>query len=122
MNENIKMDGNKYIPEDIEISNSEQEMTIRWADGHTSAYPLFGLRKNCPCVECRGGHGQMGSFDRELFFVDGNRTYTVKTVRQVGNHAIKIFWSDGHSNGMYQWETLRDLCPCEECYSRQQGD
>lgn len=111
----------KYKPENIEISNSDQEMVVEWADGHTSVYPLFGLRKNCPCVECRGGHGQMDSFDRELFFVEGSRTYKVENVQQVGNHALKIFWDDGHSSGMYQWETLRNLCPCEECFPRK-GD
>ncbi|MDZ7682107.1 MAG: hypothetical protein U5J63_10460 [Fodinibius sp.] len=26
-----------------------------------------------------------------------------------------MFWNDGHSNGMYQWDTLRETCPCEQC-------
>jgi DUF971 family protein len=106
-------------PKNIEVRNSDQELEINWGDGHQSVYALFGLRKNCPCVSCRGGHGQMDSFDRSLFFVEPNRHYEVENIKQVGNHAIKITWSDGHDTGMYQWETLRELCPCEECYPEQ---
>lgn len=103
-------------PKEIEVDNSGQRLTIVWADGHHSVYPLFGLRKNCPCVMCRGGHSSMGSYDRQLFLVEPARHYEINDIKQIGNHAIKIFWSDGHNNGMYQWETLRKLCPCEECF------
>ena len=106
-------------PRKVEVSNSDQELKIQWADGHQSVYPLFGLRKNCPCVTCRGGHGQMDSFDRALFFVKPNQYFEVKSINQIGNHAIKITWNDGHDTGMYQWETLRELCPCETCYPKQ---
>lgn len=103
-------------PVSIEVSNSDQIFEIEWADGHHSEYSLFGLRKNCPCVSCRGGHGKMNTYDMELFFVEPTQRYEIEDIKQVGNHAIKIFWNDGHSSGMYQWETLRKLCPCEECY------
>ncbi len=105
-----------HVPDQVEVSNTGQQMTIVWSDGHKSEYTLFGLRKNCPCVECRGGHGQMGSFDKSLFRVEPTREVEVEQIRQVGNHAIRIYWSDGHNSGMYQWETLRRLCPCDECY------
>lgn len=109
----------QHQPDNIEISNKEQRMTIEWKDGHLSVYPLYGLRKNCPCVICRGGHGKMDSFDRSLFIVDPPKEYRIEQIKQVGNHAVRIHWNDGHSSGMYQWETLRDLCPCEECYPEQ---
>lgn len=65
----------------------------------------------------------MGNYDRSLFRVEPNRKYTVEDIRQIGNHAIRIHWSDGHSNGMYQWETLRDLCPCGGCFPEEErGD
>lgn len=105
-------------PSSVEVRNSDGEFYIKWSDGHESLYSLFGLRKNCPCVECRGGHGQMGSFDKSLFKVEPTRNFKVEDIDQVGNHAIRIHWNDGHSSGMYQWETLRKLCPCEECMER----
>lgn len=106
----------KNKPAGLEVRQSDRELYIKWGDGHESVYPFFGLRKNCPCVECRGGHGSMGRYDKSLFKVEGTRKFDIEDIRQVGNHAIRIFWSDGHSNGMYQWETLRKLCPCDACY------
>jgi DUF971 family protein len=31
------------------------------------------------------------------------------SVEPVGNYAIRIHWSDGHSTGIYTWEYLRRL-------------
>ncbi len=33
----------------------------------------------------------------------------------VGRYALQIFWSDGHSTGIYSFHYLRELCPCGEC-------
>ncbi|MTI87543.1 MAG: DUF971 domain-containing protein [Balneolaceae bacterium] len=98
-------------PKSIEVSNKDQVLEITWSDDQTSVYPLFGLRKNCPCVTCRGGHGSMGDFEPESFFEDDPSRIEIRDIEQVGNHAIKITWSDGHNSGMYQWETLRWLDP-----------
>jgi DUF971 family protein len=110
---------NPVKPASIEVRNSDEELEIQWNDGHLSIYPLFGLRKNCPCAGCRGGHSRMGHYDRSLFFVNPNLHYEVEDIKQIGNHAIQITWNDGHNTGMYQWETLRNLCPCEKCYPEQ---
>ena len=34
---------------------------------------------------------------------------------QVGNYAIQISFTDGHSTGIFSYDYLRTLCPCEEC-------
>lgn len=109
----------KTRPKSIEVSNNEQKISIEWADGHQSVYNLFGLRKNCPCVMCQGGHANMGQYDRSLFFVEPTFRYEVLEAKQIGNHALKIKWNDGHETGMYQWETLREICPCATCYPKQ---
>lgn len=96
-------------PTSIDVSNSDQVLSITWADGHTSTFSLFGLRKNCPCVECRGGHDKMGRFEPELFLVEPTRTYKVVNAKTVGNHALKISWDDGHDSGMYRWNLLRQM-------------
>ena len=33
----------------------------------------------------------------------------------VGKYAIKFSWNDNHDLGIYSWELLREVCPCEEC-------
>lgn len=98
-------------PTGIEVHNSDQYLEISWSDGHISKYPLFGLRKNCPCVVCRGGHESMNEFKPEAFFVDKAPLMKITNINQIGNHAIQIVWLDGHNSGMYRWETLRWLDP-----------
>lgn len=99
----------RFKPTAIDVSNTEQILKITWADSHVSEFPLFGLRKNCPCVACRGGHDQMGRFEPELFRVEPTRIYKIDNVETVGNHALKIKWDDGHDSGMYRWELLREM-------------
>jgi len=33
----------------------------------------------------------------------------------VGRYAIQFRWSDGHSTGIYPFDTLRAACACETC-------
>lgn len=108
-----------FTPSEVEVRNGEGDLYIQWKDGHESVYPLFGLRKNCPCVECRGGHSKMGSFDKSMFKVKPTEHFEIENAKPVGNHALRLYWSDGHNTGMYQWETLRKLCPCEDCYDKE---
>jgi len=99
----------RYTPKSVDVSNSDQLLTIGWADGSNSELPLFGLRKNCPCVECRGGHDKMGRFEPELFRIKPPREYKIIKAEPVGNHALKITWDDGHNAGMYRWDLLRQM-------------
>lgn len=109
---NIKVPpGDSVKPASIEVSNSEQVLEITWADGHKSIYPLYGLRKNCPCVMCRGGHSEMGKYEMGLFFVEPAQHFEIKNIETIGNHALRISWSDGHNTGMYRWDLLRAMCP-----------
>jgi len=104
---------------DISVNTAEQTMTIIWADEHRSVFPLEGLRLACPCVECAGGHDQMGkAFNPALFNVPPTQIRKITDLQEVGNYALQIFWEDGHNTGIYQWETLRDICPCELCLTR----
>ena len=102
---------NSTTPTNIEVDNKQQLLEITWEDGHTSKYPLYGLRKNCPCVSCRGGHAKMNEFEPEAFNIENPPLMDVKRIKTIGNHAIQITWLDGHNTGMYRWETLRILDP-----------
>ena len=48
----------------------------------------------------------------------GERTLDPKTIRPdlkldgmepIGNYAVRLGWNDGHSSGLYTWETLQRL-------------
>lgn len=97
----------EVLPSGIEVSNSEQVLEITWPDTGKVSFPLYGLRKNCPCVICRGGHGNMDNFEPEAFKLSNPPYIEILDIKPVGNHAIQIFWGDNHNSGMYRWETLR---------------
>ena len=38
-----------------------------------------------------------------------------KGINLIGQYAIAIDWSDGHSTGIYNFRDLRARCPCPAC-------
>ena len=58
---------------------------------------------------CRGGHDKMQIFEPSAFNEKTSIPVIINRADQVGNHAIQIYWSDGHNSGMYRWSTLREL-------------
>lgn len=86
---------------------------IAWDDGHRSAYRNDYLREHCPCAACRARPA------RSLPVMNPRREelYPVQ-IGLVGRYAVSIQWSDGHDTGIYSYETLRALCPCDACQRR----
>ncbi len=102
-------------PEHIAISKSNG-IQIDWKDGHKSDYRLVYLRDHCPCAGCTGAHGtpprpKTGDNPFKMF----EPALKMQTVEPVGNYAIRIDWSDGHSTGIYSFEHFRRICPCGAC-------
>ena len=106
-------------PEHIAISKSKG-IRIDWKDSHHSAYPLGWLRDHCPCATCTGAHGNAPeksnySAPSPSPFQMFKPALTMLSAETVGNYAVRIHWSDGHNTGIYSWEHLRTICPCEQC-------
>jgi DUF971 family protein len=102
-------------PEHIAISKSKG-VKIDWKDGHSSDYSLAYLRDKCPCATCTGAHGtpprQPESNNPFPMFKPALKMLNAEPV---GGYAIRIYWSDGHSTGLYSFDHLRAICPCPEC-------
>jgi DUF971 family protein len=109
-------------PTAIQLDRTQRVLNIAWDEGHRSRYPLAGLREACPCVECRGGHENMGKpADPDVFNsipLAPAKSYELVRIVPVGNYAIQPEWSDGHHTGLYTWTYLRALCPCDECRAK----
>ena len=93
------------------IHREDDSVTITWEKGHVGVYPARALRLACPCAEC-------------VEEMTGRALLDPRTVPEhvapakidlVGAYAIKITWSDGHDTGLYTYETLLALCPCDQC-------
>lgn len=103
-------------PASITADRKLKTLTITWSDGHESTYSFAGLRAVCPCVECKGGHANMGGPPDPRLVRDATQDdLTLENIEQVGGYALQFFWSDGHSTGIYTWSMLRSACPCAQC-------
>ncbi len=106
-------------PAGITADRNKRILIIEWNDGHQSRYPFDGLRSICPCVECRGGHANMGQPPDPKSVRDTPQTeLTMEDISIVGAYAIQISWGDGHSTGIYSWDYLRAACPCTICIGK----
>ena len=91
---------------------------ITWSDGHTSHYEFAYLRDQCPCALCNDERakgkkigGTTGASPLPMF----KPKVTAKGASAMGNYAVQIQFSDGHSTGIYSFEHLREICPCSRC-------
>jgi DUF971 family protein len=46
---------------------------------------------------------------REIVFHQPPRPVEPRRIEPVGNYALAIAWSDGHSTGIYRFDFLREL-------------
>lgn len=79
-------------------------LKVSWTDGHESLYPWLLLRTECPCAACREGGP-----------VHPDPKVQPLEVKPVGRYAFAVRWSDGHATGIFSFEYLRSICPCEAC-------
>jgi DUF971 family protein len=92
-------------PTNIRAHQAEQILELAWEDDKVDRLPYHYLRAECPCASCRDEW-------------TGERTVDPKTIRPdlklegmepIGNYAVRLGWNDGHSSGLYTWETLQRL-------------
>ncbi|HEX7594638.1 MAG TPA: DUF971 domain-containing protein [Anaerolineae bacterium] len=103
-------------PQKILVDTENKLVQINWQDDHESVYNLTYLRRACPCAECqpwKEGVGKPGESPEAVLKAVGDLK-AVSDVSAVGGYAIQFNWADGHSYGIYNWDYLRDLCPCDE--------
>lgn len=90
-------------PEAIDVTE-KGEIQILWPGGPEVTIPPIRLRDFCPCAGCvEEGTGRK-IIDPATIPADVRPLQIVP----VGNYAIQIYWSDGHSTGIYTWQTLRE--------------
>lgn len=102
-------------PQRITVERDAQTLTLDWSDGHRTVYPLDGLRRACPCATCRGHENMHELPDPEIFDVPSLMEWRDVELEAVGSYALRIKWDDGHDTGIYTWQRLRAMCPCEAC-------
>jgi DUF971 family protein len=88
-------------PTEITLRTRSKVLEVSFADGKSFRFPFEFLRVYSPSAEVRGhGPGQ------EVLQV-GKRD--VQSVNPVGNYAVQLVFSDGHSSGIYSWDYLYEI-------------
>ena len=107
---------------------------ITWADDHSSHYDFAYLREECPCAMCndarmKKAQGQEKDMQLKMEHAPAAAApalrssllpmykpkLTAKAAHAVGNYALQIDFNDGHATGIFSFDFLRTICPCQDC-------
>ena len=93
-------------PSRIEVIGNT--LSLQWDNGEDSYLDASLLRSESPSADNKGEtdiFGQVSGGQAKREFPD----IEIIKVNPVGNYAIRIIFSDGHSTGIFSWEYLRSL-------------
>ncbi len=89
-------------PTNIRALQGDQVLELTWESGAVARLPYKELRGECPCASCRNEWTGERILDPETIPDD----IKLEGMEPIGNYAVRLNWSDGHSSGLYTWETL----------------
>ena len=98
------------LPTEI-VGLLRSKITLKWADGHETVYKARDLRLACRCAMCI----EETSGKQLLEPATVPAQVQAKRMELIGQYAVSIEWSDGHTSGIYNFRDLRANCPCEAC-------
>jgi DUF971 family protein len=101
------------VPMEIRAPRGADTLEIDFEDGHCGVYPHSVLRGYCPCAVCQGHTGPI------RYVASGSRE--LSDLGEVGDYALRLTWSDGHSTGIYSYRYLRSICACATCRGSSDG-
>jgi len=95
---------------------------IVWSDAHASHYDFAYLREQCPCAMCNDERLKKADQTQKAASLLNSAALPMfkpkvraKAAHAVGNYALQIDFNDGHATGIYSFDFLRTVCPCEDC-------
>lgn len=79
--------------------NDNHSFSILWTDGREDVYRLADLQARCPCAACvEAGEGRPQNLEVSAY-----------RVKSVGRYALKVEFSSGCSNGIFDFNQLRAM-------------
>ncbi len=102
----------KPFPTELSLHRQSRVLEISFDDGAHFNLPCEYLRVYSPSAEVQGHSPEerVLQFDKEEVNID--------RIEPVGNYAVCLHFDDGHSTGLYSWETLYKLGQNQEAYWR----
>ena len=92
----------KAKPEKIILGD---DIYILWKDGQESNISFFDLRDACPCATC------IDELSGKKTLNSNSISKDIRPLRSeyIGNYAIRIYWSDQHNTGIFNYKMLHDF-------------
>ena len=92
-------------PSAIRARQGSQTLELDWPDGRADRVAYLKLRAECPCASCRDEWTGARILDPNSIRPD----LALDGMEPVGSYAVRLTWNDGHSSGLYTWESLRRI-------------
>ncbi len=89
----------------VALDYDEGGLTIEWGDGAEKCLSPRDLRLACSCAKCRDEMTSAPLLDPETVPLGIGLT----RVWSVGNYALGLAFTDGHSTGIYTFKALREM-------------
>ena len=97
------MSKDQITPTEIKLHQKSRVLEIKFSDGSHFNLPCELMRVYSPSAEVQG-HGP-GQETLQL----GKENVNIEKIESVGSYAIKPTFDDGHSSGIFSWDTLYKL-------------
>lgn len=91
------------VPTQIVLHQQSKTLEVEFNSGERFIFSCEYLRVFSPSAEVRG-HG-IGNAKLVL----GKQNVNIVAIEPVGSYGIKPIFDDGHSSGIYSWQTLYEL-------------
>jgi len=88
-----------------EFTYDESAVELQWPDGTVSRVENRTLRASCQCALCVDEYSGEQTLDVEAIPQD----IQPRSVEKVGNYALSIEWSDGHTTGFFPYSRIREI-------------
>lgn len=85
----------------------DSHVEVTFADDKVCRFTLEELRLACPCATCRSQRDR-GEVTWPRGQPEGD--LAISDAELVGAYALGVTWHDGHSTGIYPFESLRRWC------------
>lgn len=93
----------QYWPTELRLNPAKDRLHVAFEDGTAFALSAEFLRVHSPSAEVRGH----GADERKI--LGGKAKVMIAAVEPVGNYAVRLVFSDGHSTGIYSWAYLHEV-------------
>lgn len=90
-------------PTDITVRDKGRTLALQYPGMQEITLSAEYLRVESPSAEVQGHN----SSQKQI--VSGKQSVSITGAEPVGNYAIRLIFSDGHSTGIYSWDALRQM-------------